>query len=246
LSFLDIFKNKERQKTLHTYVDIHSHMLFGLDDGAETEEQSLELIKHMIDLGYKKLVFTPHIISDFYKNDFSTIDPVFKRVKSLIESNSLTIEIEYAAEYYLDEVFVKKIENQEHLLTFGDNYLLFETSFLNKPVQLHAIIFKLKSQGYKPVFAHPERYTYMYEDFNEYIRLKELGILFQINLNSLTGYYSPKAKQIAEKLIDKNMVDFIGSDCHNMKHFLQLSKSIESPYYQKKLSQLPLLNNSLL
>lgn len=221
-------------------------MLFGLDDGAETEEQSLELIKHMIDLGYKKLVFTPHIISDFYKNDFSTIDPVFKRVKSLIEANSLKIEIEYAAEYYLDEVFVQLIENQAPLLCFGDKYILFETSFLNKPVQLHSIIFKLKSKGYKPILAHPERYSYMYDDFNEYLRLKELGVLFQINLNSLTGYYSPKAKLIAEKLIDKNMVDFIGSDCHNMKHFNQLSKAIETPYYQKKLSQLPLLNNSLL
>jgi tyrosine-protein phosphatase YwqE len=221
-------------------------MLFGLDDGAETEEQTLELIKSMIDLGYKKLVFTPHIMSDFYKNDISTIDPVFKYIKNIIELNQFDINIEYAAEYYLDEEFIKKIEDQKPLLTFGSNFLLFETSFLNKPVQLHSIIFKLKSQGYKPILAHPERYTYMYDDFNEYHRLKELGVLFQLNLNSLTGYYSPNAKKIAEKLIDKKMIDFIGSDCHNMKHFAQLSKAIETSYYQKKLSQLNLLNNTLL
>jgi tyrosine-protein phosphatase YwqE len=246
VSFFNVFKKVEKKYSLHTKVDIHSHLLFGLDDGAETKEQTLELLQMMVELGYQKMIFTPHIMSDFYKNNASTIVPVFQSVQELIKDHQLPIQVDFAAEYYLDEVFVQSIEEQQPLLSFGNKYLLFETSFLNKPVQLHTVIFKLKSQGYKPILAHPERYTYMYDDFNEYLKLKELGVYFQLNLNSLTGYYSPKAKQIAEKLIDHQLIDFIGSDCHHKKHLIQLKQAIQSPYYQKKLAELPLLNNSLL
>jgi protein-tyrosine phosphatase len=146
---------------------------------------------------------------------------------------------------YLDEVFFKMIENGDELMTFGKNYVLFETAFLNEPPQLKSLIFEMKSRGIKPVFAHPERYVYMHDNFKKYENLWERDISFQINILSLSGYYSPEVKKVAEKLIDAKMVNFLSSDCHNMRHMDALKLGINSKYYHKAL-QLPLLNNSLL
>ncbi len=121
---------------------------------------------------------------------------------------------------------------------------MVETSYINEPAIFSEVIFNLKSLGLRPVLAHPERYTYMYSDFKRYREIYEKGILFQINTVSLSGYYSPAAKHVAEKLIQEGMVDFIGTDCHAIRHIDALKKTMRLKSY-KMLSPLPLLNNSL-
>ncbi|HTF82337.1 MAG TPA: CpsB/CapC family capsule biosynthesis tyrosine phosphatase [Cytophagales bacterium] len=226
-------------------VDMHNHILFGLDDGAKVVEESLDLLQGMQELGRKKIVMTPHIMSDFYKNGPSTILPQLEFLRQKAAAHGLTIQLDAAAEYYLDETFIKNIESGEPMLTFGKNYLLFETAFMNEPPQLKSIIFAMKSNGYKPVFAHPERYLYMHSNFSKYESLFERDIFFQINIMSLAGYYSPEIKKVAEKLIDAKMVHFISSDCHNMRHMEALRAAVSTKYYKKALD-LPLLNNTLL
>ena len=224
--------------------DMHSHLLPGLDDGAETLEQSLELVEKMVGFGYEKLIMTPHIMGDFYKNTPEGIREKLDLLQNAVAEKGWNIQLGCAAEYYLDEWFVKRLENNDKLLTFGDNYLLFETSYINEPRVLGETVFAMQSLGYKPVMAHPERYTYLYGKFDDLVKLKELGVLMQINLNSLSGYYSEGAKRVAEKLIDAKMVDMAGSDAHSLKHLHYLQKAAATKYFGKLVS-LPLLNAQL-
>jgi len=223
---------------------MHSHILPGLDDGSGNPDQSIEMIKVLIGLGFKKLITTPHIMGDYYKNTPEIILSKFNELKEIIKERKIDIVLETAAEYYLDEWFIQKLKNEEKLLTFGDNYLLFETSYLNAPVMLNEAIFLMRSAGYKPIIAHPERYTYLYSDFQKYKNLLQQEVFIQLNTISLSGYYSKMAKKIAHKLIDNNMIHFVGSDLHSTKQAVLLKSAMKTKYYRKALG-LDLMNNRL-
>lgn len=246
--FQNLFKGNDREDVIGSLsavgVDMHSHILPGLDDGSEDLETSLELVRIMKSLGYHKLIMTPHIMSDFYKNTPEGIRARLKLLQDAVKEAGIEIELACAAEHYLDEGFLEKLENDEELLCISGKYLLFETSFLNEPLNLREAIFRMQAKGYKPVLAHPERYTYFYGKFNDLVALRENGVLLQINLNSLTGYYSPGAKTIAERLIDQGLVDLVGSDVHGLKHTEALQRVLHSKHLQKVL-ELPLLNPKL-
>lgn len=238
------FFKKKTKNNLNLDKDIHSHLLPGIDDGVQSISEALKTIKKFKELGYTKLVTTPHILHDFYNNTPEIIAEKLSILKSAIDEEGIDMEVEAAAEYYMDEHFLSLIENENELLTFGDKYLLFETGFMNEPINLNEIIFKLKSKGYNPVMAHPERYGYITQKFNMVEDLINRGVLMQLNINSLSGYYSKEIKKTAEKLIDNEFVHFLGSDCHNMKQLEVLETTIDKKYYNKAL-ELSLLNHSL-
>ena len=229
--------------------DMHSHLLPGLDDGAETVEHSLDLLRALRDLGYRKLVMTPHIMGDFYKNTPESIRAALELLREAAAAAGLhDVALECAAEYYLDEFLGRKLTDGTEMLTFGGDkrYLLFETSYMNEPLNLFDIIFEMKAQGYQPVLAHPERYTYLYGRLAEIEKMRrDYGVLLQINLKSLAGYYSPAAKKVAEQLIDSELVDFVGTDTHHLRHTDTLVKRTLAQPYLEKLLRLPLLNNTL-
>lgn len=224
--------------------DVHSHFIPGIDDGAQTMEDSLHLLRVFAELGYQKVVTTPHIMSDHFRNTPEIILTGLEKVRTALRENSIPLQIDAAAEYYLDFDFEQKIEVGK-LLTFGEKYVLFELSFINPPDNLNAIIFKLLTSGYKPVLAHPERYTYWHSDFSKYEQAVEKGALLQLNINSLTGHYSYSTKRIAERMIGADMISFLGSDCHHPGH-LELIKHAR---HERSLVQLlesgKLLNSSL-
>lgn len=230
------------------HADMHSHLLPGLDDGAETVEQSIELLRELRALGYRKVIMTPHIMGDFYKNTPEGINAALVAMQRAATEAGLTdVELHCAAEYYLDEWFGKRLERGDELLTFGGakRYLLFETSYINEPFNLAETVFRLQSMGYQPVLAHPERYTYLYGRFDDLKKIRENGALLQLNINSLAGYYSSGAKRVAEKMIDAQMVDMVGTDAHNLKHTFVLRDKTLSTEYLRKLLELPLLNKTL-
>ena len=229
--------------------DMHSHLLPGLDDGAETVEHSLDLLRALRALGFRKLIMTPHIMGDFYKNTPASIRTALHQLRTAAAAAGLgDVELDCAAEYYLDEFLGHKLADGTEMLTFGGDkrYLLFETSYMNEPLNLFEIIFELKAQGYRPVLAHPERYTYLYGRFGEIEKLRhDHGVLLQVNLNSLAGYYSPAAKKVAEHLVDGGLVDFVGTDTHHLRHTETLLRRTLPQPHLAKLLQLPLLNNTL-
>lgn len=239
-----IFKNtKPVQNPIR--VDIHSHLLPGLDDGVTSFEESYEIIKNFEERGYKKIITTPHIMSDFYRNTPDIISTKLTELNTFINGRSSVI-LEAAAEYYLDETFVELLSSgSSSLLTIGKKYILFETSFVSEPIYLKEAIFKMQSNGLKPILAHPERYQYLINDWELACDIFERGTLFQININSIQGYYSRAVQKMAMKLIKNEMVSFVGSDCHNISHFEALSNTLNTKNYEK-LVKLKLLNNTLL
>ncbi|MEO9803329.1 MAG: CpsB/CapC family capsule biosynthesis tyrosine phosphatase [Reichenbachiella sp.] len=236
--------NWHRPKTNFLQTDLHSHLIPGIDDGVNSWEEAIDILRQLSELGYKKVVTTPHIIQSYYPNTPNQIREGVVKLNQLIKNENLPITIEGGAEYLVDEHFRNKLGQDEELLTFGDNYILIETPFMNKPAFLDDVIFSLQSDGLKPILAHPERYTYLQNDFEEVKKLVDNGTLLQINISSLIGYYSKEAKRLAGELIKYNLVSFLGSDIHNQKHLTQVQKSINSKLFQK-CRQLDLLNSSL-
>lgn len=225
--------------------DMHSHILPGIDDGAKNLSDSLLLAKRFQQLGFKKLIATPHIMADYFRNTPDTINKALDVLREGLAQNNIDLEVSAAAEYYLDETFEKKI-NKKDVLTFGNkDYLLFELSYINFPNNLFEAIKKMQDAGYQPVLAHPERYPYFYGSLETYQQIKATGCLLQLNTISLTGYYGKNCKQTAEDLFDNFMIDFIGSDMHHLRHADALKESLYLDRVQKVISQ-PQIHNFLL
>lgn len=199
------------------YVDIHSHLLPSIDDGSKDENNTISLINSLKDYGFSQFITTPHVLTGVWNNTRDGIIAKETTTKKLLEDNNIDNPFKAAAEYLMDDVFLKLINN-EPLLTLKDNYVLVEMSYLNAPLQLYDILYELQLKGYKPVLAHPERYLFYHFKFEEYEKLKRVGCLFQINLLSVTGYYGKPVFEICKKLLDHDMIDFSGSDTHHDRH----------------------------
>jgi protein-tyrosine phosphatase len=213
----DFFKND--------FVDIHSHLLPGIDDGAKDLDASIALIKKMSFYGIKSFITTPHILGDVYPNTPKIIKSKLKTVKDeLLKRNITDISIDAAAEYMIDEQFSAIIEKNEELLTLKNNHVLVEMSYFSPPINLYEVLFQLQLKGYKPVLAHPERYNYYHTDFKSYYKLKQAGCLFQLNLLSLTDHYGKGVQKTAEKILKENLYDFVGTDTHHQRHLEMLLK----------------------
>ncbi len=213
-------------------VDMHSHLIPGIDDGAQDMDQTIAMLAKFESMGIKKVVTTPHIMTDSFPNDREIILSGLENVRKEIEKIGINIEIEAAAEYYFDETLMPKIRNKE-LLTFGDNYVLIEFAFHSAPQYLDELFFELKSHGYRPVIAHFERYMYYLGRIDKAKEWRSKGINIQINLNSLSGQYGPAVRKQAEKLIDEGEFDFVGTDCHRIEHLMILEDNLSLPYMHK-------------
>jgi tyrosine-protein phosphatase YwqE len=243
--FSKIFGKTEESEFINPVkVDFHSHLLPGLDDGVESYEESLRILEIFNELGYQKIITTPHVMGDTYQNTPSDILSRLDNLRNLVKEKKINIEVEAAAEYYLDESIIDKANNRE-LLTFGNNYVLVETSFTTENDFFDSMVFTLKVNGYNPIIAHPERYFYMYDQPEKYKAWKEREIFFQLNVNSLTGYYSKQTKKIAEMLIKNKLIDFVGSDLHHKRHFGPFTQGLKSRAY-RQLTEQGVLNNTLL
>lgn len=237
-------KLKEPVDLSELSADMHSHLIPGIDDGVPDMEAALALIEGMSELGYRKLITTPHISSDIYKNNAKIIQDGVARVQKKVKERKIPIEIVAAAEYLIDDGFENLLKNNE-LMTFGNKHLLIELSYFHVPPNLFDVTFELQIKGYKIILAHPERYLYWYNDMKKYELLKDRGIFFQLNMISLTGHYSGEVKKMAEKLIDAEMIDFLGSDLHNTNYLEYLKKCRYEPYLLKALETEKILNHTL-
>ncbi|MCC7233501.1 MAG: capsular biosynthesis protein [Bacteroidia bacterium] len=215
--------------------DIHSHLIPGLDDGVQTLEESLQMIRGFQSLGFQKLITTPHIMSDYFKNTPQIIQSGLMELRGALRHEGISMEIDAAAEYYVDEMFLKKL-NDEPLLTIGEKTVLIEISYVNPPENLQQVLFEIHLLGYTPLLAHPERYPFWYGKFEEYRNLKDAGVMLQLNVNSLAGYYGAGARKTAERLIDEGLIDYIGSDLHGQRHLDVLSKVIKEKYLRKLMA----------
>lgn len=215
-----MFLFKKSKPTLRSlipqgYVDIHSHILSGIDDGAKTKEDSAFLLTKMKEFGFGQVITTPHVMQGIWENTLDSIATAYQNHKEIFENSGLPVSA--AAEYMMDSEF-DKLFKSEKLRTLKDNYVLVEMSYINPPMQLFEILFDLRVAGYQPVLAHPERYLFYHNTPKEYQKLLNAGCLLQLNLLSLTGYYGKEVAKVADSLLEKGMYSFSGSDIHHENH----------------------------
>jgi tyrosine-protein phosphatase YwqE len=190
----------------------------------------------MMNLGIKKAVATPHIIDDLYRNNPATINAALGLLQSELNKEGIDFEVSAAAEYMIDSYFLQMIKNREKLLTIKDNLILTEFSYASSPDDPFRICFEIIMAGYKPILAHPERYPYFNRNLKVYSKLSEQGFLFQVNLLSLTGYYGKDVAKAAIYLIENNMVAYLGTDLHHLRHLEALSDPKNRTLFHELLS----------
>lgn len=214
-----IFKAKPKLSELipKEYVDIHSHILPGIDDGSENLEQTSELLKRLNEIGFSKCIATPHTLPEIWENTTEGITKTFETTKLQLEKPLNNMLHHAASEYMINEVFLQRLQT-EPLLTLKDNYVLIEMSYMNPPLALKEIIFEIQLKGYQPLLAHPERYLFYHRNTKMYETLKKLEVQFQLNLLSSVGYYGSSVAKIADFLLKENFIDFVGSDVHHLRH----------------------------
>lgn len=223
-----LFKSKPKLKDLipDNHVDIHSHLLYGIDDGAKTFEDTLTLTKALQGFGFSQFITTPHVMQHVWNNTTELIKAKEAATIAELAEHQIKIPFHAAAEYMLDDHFSKLFQS-EKLLTLKDNYALVEMSYINAPIQLYTFLFDLQVAGYIPILAHPERYLFYHSNFDEYLKLKKSGCLFQLNLLSTVGYYGNEIAKIAEKLLQNGMYDFVGSDVHHINHINAFDQKVK-------------------
>lgn len=227
------------------YCDMHSHLIPGIDDGVPDIDTSIKLITGLMNIGYKKIITTPHVMWDLYKNNNEIIQSGWEAVKNEIDNKKLPVDFYAAAEYFIDDHFDKIVDDDSPLLTLKENMVLVEFSFVQEPAELKKILFKLQIKGYQPVVAHPERYLYFGANKNWYEEIKNAGCLFQINLLSLIGFYGKAPVELSQFLIKKKFVDLLGTDLHNERH-LEALQNYPAMDLVSKLVDSGLIQNHLL
>jgi tyrosine-protein phosphatase YwqE len=224
--------------------DVHSHLIAGVDDGVKSTDDALTCIRTLAGWGIKRVITTPHISQDYFPNDAVTLQKGRDVLQQQVDLAGIPIQIDVAAEYMLDDFFLERLE-QGPLLSFGaERFVLVEMSALARPFLLDEMFFRIQTEGYIPVLAHPERYHSYYSDFEALVRIRERGCLLQLNWMSLLGRYGPQAKAQAQLILKYKCADLIGSDMHRPSDLSTMEALFTSPFYEQ-LSQQPLRNSSL-
>jgi protein-tyrosine phosphatase len=226
--------------------DMHSHLIPGIDDGAPDMDTALGLIRGLAELGYKRLITTPHINGDVFPNTIGIIRAGETAVIEQLRKEGIDVGFRAAAEHLLDDYFTRALSAGEPFLTLKDNLLLVELSFAVPMINLKEIIFDIQLKGYVPVLAHPERYLYFAANKGWYDQLRDAGCLFQLNLLSFIGYYGRDAQELAGWLVKRNYVEFLGTDLHHHRHLEMLRSSSRIPRIVQELTDKGLLRNETL
>ena len=223
--------------------DMQSHFIPGIDDGAKTVDDSLALVRAMKDMGYNTIITTPHVMIDYYPNTTQAIQAGLEVLQNAMKEKNINISVKAAAEYYIDESFMRLLDT-EPLLTIYEKEVLVEFSMLYEPPMLLDVLFRMQSAGYRPIIAHPERYLFFHKDFKRYRAFKDNGCLMQLNMLSITGYYGGNIKAVADDLLSKGLYDYCGSDMHHEKHAANLKAMMQTKDYDR-LAAYPFLNSRL-
>lgn len=209
---------------LEGFVDIHNHILPGIDDGAKTVEDSLALIKGFAEFGVTDFICTPHIMENYYPNSPETINKALSLLQNALKMNDLKhVHIEAAAEHMIDAGFESRLEEHK-IMPLADNYILIEMSYLQPSLNLFDMVEKISENKLYPILAHPERYNFLHGKIKSFEEFKKKGMLLQLNILSVSGYYGKEVQNTALSLLDNNLLDFVATDIHNTRQLTALKE----------------------
>jgi protein-tyrosine phosphatase len=222
-------------------VDMHAHLLPGIDDGAPDTTAALNLIRQLQELGYRRFYTTPHIYKEYYPNTQESIQGALHTLHGALQEAGMQAEVHAAAEYFLDEHF-EDLLSRGALLELPGRHVLIEMSFYAPYPNLHHTVFKMCTSGYKPILAHPERYLYYAQDFEQFEMIRNYGCKLQVNISSFAGYYGKLSQKLAYKLLEQDLIDFLGTDVHHQKHIDALRNLAADGSLIKKLERIEFQN----
>lgn len=218
--------------------DIHCHIVPGVDDGCPDVETSVNVLSAMSELGLTRVICSPHVTEASFENTRQTLQPAYDSLKAAADKAGLgDMLVTYGAENRIDELMLQHF-NDGTLITHPNNFVLIENAFVQEPWNLETLIFDLQVKGLQPILAHPERFAYYLQNPARYQVLHNV-IPFQINVLSIAGYYGRTIKKTAETLIEKGMVDYLGTDIHGLRHtdcIAEYLKSSDARRHRKALA----------
>ena len=191
-------------------IDIHSHIIFGVDDGAKTLQQSIDMVYEAKTAGFDKIIVTPHYMEEYYEQNKMQIA---EKIKELQEQVPIDIQIFQGNEIYITNHINSLLEEKASTLN-NSRYVLFELPINAEPLNITEVVYQILEEHRIPILAHPERYPYIQKNPNKLISLIEDGVFMQCNYGSILGIYGKEAKDTMKKLLEHHMVHFLGSDAH--------------------------------
>ncbi len=232
IMFGKLFKSKKEQVKLFYNTDVHCHILPGVDHGSQSVEQSLEMLKAEAEMGISRVILTSHVTAVTFENTRETLMDAFMKLKDAVADAGIDMELYLSAEYRMDEYFDKEYA-ADHLIPMPGNHILLENSFQQELMNLDDLLFDMQVKGYRTILAHPERYTYYSRRRKRYEQLHNAGARFQVNILSFTGYFGEEARDSALWFVRNGMIDYLGSDMHNVKHAHIIMDYINSKEWRK-------------
>lgn len=199
--------------------DIHSHLIYGVDDGAKTLEESIEILSDLKKCGYDNIILTPHYIKDSTYQ--STKEENLKKLKVLraaLKYYNIDLNLYLGNEIYIDDNIYELLQSGKITSLNNTRYLLIELPMSGIYDEYKEIFISLMKKGYRVILAHPERYKSFQEDFNKIYELESIGVYFQSNLDSIVGKYGENAEKIIKRLLKEKKIAFLASDIHHKKH----------------------------
>lgn len=229
-----LFDKKTKEVDLSRIgIDLHSHLIPGIDDGVETVQEAVDMVRKMEEIGYKQIFTTPHVMWDCYRNTPDLILSGLEEVRVACANAHINVQIDAAAEYFIDEHFMELLNQGTGLLTLPGNRLLVELPYSTPLMNTEATLFKILEKGYQPVLAHPERYTYFYRDPSVFKKLCDQGCELQVNILSLSNYYGDNVHKMADWLLRHGLISFLGTDAHRIQHLNYIDRIIKSNWLAK-------------
>ena len=200
-------------------IDIHNHLLFGVDDGSQTVEKSIKILKKMEEKGYTDVILTPHYIVDSqYDNPKNDNLKRMKILQDELKKNGISINLYLGNEIFIDDKIYDLVDRDIISTLNNTNLLLIELPMSGEYSGYQEFFAFLMSKGYKVVLAHPERYVTFQKDFNNVYEMVKMGVYLQCNIDSMVNKYGPDAKRVLTRLLKENLVSFLATDIHHEKH----------------------------
>lgn len=225
--------------------DMHCHLVPKVDDGSKCIEESVECMKALASVGYKKMILTPHFQTPRFENDEDDIVRRYEEMKRQAADMGVEIDIcGIGGEYRIDSGFAKRLENPR-FLQIGGKYVLVEFSLHQQMMGCDEMIFDMQMKGYEVILAHPERYPYLNVGGSRMEQLKNQGVFFQVNVLSLGGFYGEEAKRRAFEMVEGGLVEFLGTDTHNSMYAQALIDLTHNRKVEKLLMNHEFLNKTL-
>ncbi|WP_231389870.1 tyrosine-protein phosphatase [Sphingobacterium pedocola] len=223
---------------------MHSHLLPGLDDGSSSPGESLSMMDALLRLGIDQFYATPHVFKRLYPNDQASIAQAFQELQPSLQGHG--VRLACAAEYMVDADFEALLVSAGNpLICLPGSHVLIEMSYLEESLRIEQNIHRLHELGYTPILAHPERYVFYQQSPERIKRFKDLGCLLQLNILSLYGYYGQREQKVAEYLLNKGMIDLVGTDVRQQRHVSALAHYVKKEDVSGYFKHSPLQNEAL-